>query len=115
MAQATPAPFKRPNRDVDRPVLKAQPPMNADRAKLAYTIGEAADALGVSRRKINYLIEQGDLPTIWAAGRRLIRAEALRAYLDAEEARNAGHKRATPRTGSADIESQDSRLIGPSA
>ena len=104
MAHAHPASFARPTRVLDQPALKAQPPIKADRAKLAYTIGEAADALGVSRRKINYLIEQGDLPTIWAAGRRLIRAEALRAYLDAEEARNAGHKRTTPRTARAGIE-----------
>ncbi len=89
-------------RDFDQPVLKAQSHTNADRAKLAYTIGEAADALGISRRKINYLIEEGDLPTIWAAGRRLIRAEALRAYLDAEAARHAGHKRTTPKTGRAE-------------
>ncbi len=108
MAQANPASFKRPVRDVDQPVLKERPPLNTDRAKLAYTIGEAADALGVSRRKINYVIEQGDLPTIWAAGRSLIRAEALRAYLDAEETRTVGHKRTTPRTARADIES-----VGP--
>lgn len=91
-------------RDLDQLALKAQQYMKPDGGKLAYTIGEAADALGVSRRKINYLIEEGDLPTVWAAGRRLIRAEALRAYLDAEEARNAGHKRSTPRTARADTE-----------
>ena len=45
--------------------------------KIAYTVDEAAAAIGVSRRKLYYLMSEGALPFSQRAGRRLIRADAL--------------------------------------
>ena len=51
-------------------------------AKIAYTVDEAARAIGVSRRQVYYLMRAGDLPYSTRAGRRLIRSEALQALLN---------------------------------
>lgn len=50
--------------------------------KIAYTVDEAAAAIGVSRRKLYYLMREGALPFSQRAGRRLIRADALQALLN---------------------------------
>lgn len=50
--------------------------------KIAYTVDEAAAAIGVSRRKLYYLMSEGALPFSQRAGRRLIRADALQALLN---------------------------------
>lgn len=54
--------------------------------KLAYTVDEAVKALGIGRSKLYEAIRAGDLRSIKAGGRTLIRAEALTAFLDAAEA-----------------------------
>lgn len=51
-------------------------------SKIAYTVDEAARAIGVSRRKVYYLMKAGELPFSTRAGRRLIRSEALQALLN---------------------------------
>ncbi len=50
--------------------------------KIAYTVAEAAAAIGVSRRKLFYMIKAGELPSVMSCGRRLIRADALQALLN---------------------------------
>jgi len=45
--------------------------------KLAYTVSEAAEALGVSRKLVYDLIHSGDFPSLKVGGRRLISAELL--------------------------------------
>ncbi len=50
-------------------------------AKLAYRINEAADAIGVSRSTIYELIHRGELELGKVAGRSVILAENLEAYL----------------------------------
>jgi excisionase family DNA binding protein len=53
-------------------------------AKLAYRIDEAGSATGLSRSTLYGLIASGRLRSIKAAGRRLILADDLRAFLDAQ-------------------------------
>lgn len=62
--------------------------MTAD-AKLSYTVDEAAEAIGVSRRTIYVLVKQGDLSTFRFAGRTLIRADVLQAAIDRASGRRA--------------------------
>lgn len=50
--------------------------------KLAYTINEAAAAIGISRAQVYRLIRAGDLQKFTWAGRSLIRADVLLAALD---------------------------------
>lgn len=50
--------------------------------KLAYTIGEAASAVGVSKATIWRRIKDGDLTTFKWCGRTLIRADTLQHKLD---------------------------------
>lgn len=50
--------------------------------KIAYTVDEAAAAIGMSRRKVYYLMKEGALPFSQRAGRRLIRADALQALVN---------------------------------
>lgn len=50
--------------------------------KLAYTIQEAASAIGVSKPTIYRAIRKGDLRMVKYLGRSLIRAEDLKAALD---------------------------------
>lgn len=57
--------------------------------KLAYTIDEAAEAMGVSRRTIYDQIRRGELEKFTWAGRTLIRADVLREALDRASGRRA--------------------------
>jgi excisionase family DNA binding protein len=58
-----------------------------DNHKLAYSIPEAADALGgVSESTVWRMIRDGDLTTSRVRGRTVIRREVLVAYLDAQDA-----------------------------
>lgn len=50
--------------------------------KIAYTVDQAAAAIGISRRKLYYLMSSGDLAFSQRAGRRLISAEALQALVN---------------------------------
>lgn len=49
--------------------------------KIGYNIDEAAAAIGVSRRQVYYLMQDGTLPYSTRSGRRLIHADALQALL----------------------------------
>lgn len=51
-------------------------------AKLAYTIGEAASAVGVSKATLWRRIGAGELTTFKWCGRTLIRADVLQSALD---------------------------------
>ena len=59
--------------------------------KLAYSVTEAAQALGVSRRTMYDLIHREDFPTLKVGGRRLVSRELLaewvRMQADGEVAR----------------------------
>ena len=55
------------------------------RPRLAYSIPEAAELLAIGRTYVYDLIRRGDLPTVKSGRRRLIRHEALVAYLDTLE------------------------------
>lgn len=57
--------------------------------KLSYTINEAADAIGVSRRTVYDLIKRGELEKFTWAGRTLIRADVLQAAMDRASGRRA--------------------------
>ncbi len=50
--------------------------------KLAYSVDEARKTLGISRRKIYYLIGEGDLVARKIGRRTLITAVDLQKYLD---------------------------------
>jgi excisionase family DNA binding protein len=50
--------------------------------RLAYSVGEVADALGVSRAWVNTHISDGTIPSAKIGGRRLIRREALDSLLE---------------------------------
>lgn len=53
--------------------------------RIAYRIDDAANAIGLSRSTIYELINAGKLRSVKAAGRRLILAEDLKAFLLAGE------------------------------
>lgn len=50
--------------------------------RLAYPVAEAAQLLGVSRSQLYELFNTGDVPSVKIGTRRLVRHEALVAYLD---------------------------------
>jgi excisionase family DNA binding protein len=63
-----------------------------DRADvLAVSVAEAAALMNISRAKLYELIARGEIPSIRVGGRRLVRVEALRAFLvKLETAQRAG-------------------------
>lgn len=75
------------------PAAPAQPPPPAQAQapatpggmpKLAYSVDEAAEALGVSRSLVYQLIHQGGFPSVKLRGRRLIAAELLAEWVRAQ-------------------------------
>lgn len=50
--------------------------------RLAYSIQEFADALGVSRDLVNDMLKLGQVKSLKAGNRRLIPAAAVKEYLD---------------------------------
>ena len=61
--------------------------------KLAYSVTEAAQALGVSRRTMYDLIHREDFPTLKVGGRRLISRELLAEWVRTQA---GGQKEAAP-------------------
>ena len=67
--------------------VPAQPPPEAPAMtgggvrKLAYSVEEAAEALGVSRSLVYQLIHQSGFPSVKLRGRRLISAELLAEWM----------------------------------
>lgn len=59
-------------------------------ARSAYSPGEAAAQIGISRAKLYQLLSDGSLPSLRIGRRRLIRRQALEDYLDALEREAAG-------------------------
>ena len=57
----------------------------ARRQKLTYSINEACDVIGVRRDLLYRLINQGELPSLKIGDRRVIRRQALEAFLQASE------------------------------
>lgn len=57
--------------------------------KLAYTVQEAAQAIGISRATIFRLIKRGALEAFSYAGRTLIRADVLQREIDKASGRLA--------------------------
>lgn len=57
--------------------------------KLSYTINEAAEAIGVSRRTVYDLIGRGELEKFTWCGRTLIRADVLKVAVDRASGRRA--------------------------
>lgn len=53
--------------------------------RLAYSVAEAAEALGMSRATVNVHIADGTIPSVKIGGRRLIRRDALDALLASSE------------------------------
>ena len=66
-----------------------------DSEKLVYSVTEAAQALGVSRRTMYEVIHQEGFPTLKVGGRRLISRELLAERVKAQA---GGHKEAAPGT-----------------
>lgn len=54
--------------------------------KLAFSVEEAADIIGISRRTIYELIRTGDLGSVKIGSRRLIRQSDITRFLDGLEA-----------------------------
>ena len=79
---AAPASAPPPSATSSRPLdaVSGIPP-----SKIAYTIKEAAAAIGLSRSTIYKLMASGELQTIRIGQRRLIRAEALNRLLTGSE------------------------------
>ena len=61
-----------------KPVPPCEPPQN----RLALTVNETADTLGISRQSVYNALERGDLPCVTIGGRRLIPTADLLAFLD---------------------------------
>ena len=65
-----------------QPPIAPPPPPARDRTpRLAYSIKDAATALGISRSTLYRLINEGELRTLRIAGRRLIQAADIEAML----------------------------------
>lgn len=58
-------------------------------AELTYSVTEAAEALGISRRTMYDLIHREDFPTLKVAGRRLISKELLAEWVKAQAQKGA--------------------------
>ena len=58
-------------------------------AELTYSVTEAADALGISRRAMYDLIHREDFPTLKVGGRRLISKDLLREWVKAQAQKGA--------------------------
>ncbi|HEY3401535.1 MAG TPA: helix-turn-helix domain-containing protein [Geothrix sp.] len=76
----------RPRKTVPEPAV-VQPPAPAPAPaphsrQMAYSVPEAALALGVSKSSVWKLIKEGDLPAVKLGRRTLISAEALQTLLD---------------------------------
>ena len=58
--------------------------------KLAYTVEEAAEAIGVSKRFMYDLIHREDFPSFQVGNRRLISRRLLAEWVDAQAGKNGG-------------------------
>lgn len=58
-------------------------------AELTYSVTEAAEALGISRRAMYDLIHREDFPTLKVGGRRLISKELLAEWVKAQAQKGA--------------------------
>jgi len=68
------------------PASTGGPPRNAQALpRLAYSVAEAADVLGVGRTLAYDLIRRGELRSVKIGARRVVRHDALVAYLDSLE------------------------------
>ncbi|MDJ0324964.1 helix-turn-helix domain-containing protein [Cryobacterium sp. PH31-AA6] len=54
----------------------------APRPPLAYSVVEAAEAIGISASKLEQIIARGDIAPRWIDGKRILTAVELLAYLD---------------------------------
>ncbi len=50
--------------------------------RLAFTVKDAVDAIGLSRSKLYAMMKEGTLRSVLVGGRRLIPVDALRALVD---------------------------------
>ena len=57
--------------------------------RLAYSVGEVAEALGISRATVNAHIASGTIPSVKLGGLRLIRREVLDSLLGGDEPNEA--------------------------
>lgn len=70
---------------VPPPIAPTPPPAQDRTPRLAYSIKDAATALGLSRSTLYKLISTGELRTLRIAGRRLIQAADIDAMLSRAE------------------------------
>lgn len=63
------------------PIAPPSPPAQDRTPRLAYSIKDAATALGISRSTLYRLINTGDLQTLRIGGRRLIQAPGIETML----------------------------------
>ena len=63
--------------------------METEPGKLAYTVSEAAEAIGLSKSTVFEMLKDGRLRGLKLGHRRLIRRSELEAVLDAAEAQTA--------------------------
>ena len=79
-------------------------------AELTYSVTEAAEALGISRRSMYNLLHQEGFPTLMVGGRRLISRELLAEWVR-EQA--GGQKEAAPSVTSTESGRAEQTLSGP--
>lgn len=58
--------------------------------KLAYSVVEVAQVLGISRPKVYDLLHRDDFPAFKIGGRVLVSVEGLRRWVEAQAAREEG-------------------------
>lgn len=66
---------------------------------LTYTVGEAAQAIGVSRGLAYQLVRRGDLRTVHVGRRVLVPRDAVRDFLGLGQEQVSASPRATPEIG----------------
>lgn len=67
------------------PGIPSPVPVESDSVqRLAYTVEEAAEAMGISRRSMYNLINREGFPTLKVGGRRLISVELLAEWVRAQ-------------------------------
>lgn len=79
-------------------------------AELTYSVTEAAEAIGVSRRTMYDLIHRQDFPTLKVGGRRLISKELLAEWVKAQA---GGQKEAARGAANTTSGKAEKGKIGP--
>lgn len=96
--------------DTVRGILREELAAHASVTPLAYSVDQAAEALGVSPSTVRSLIHRGDLPTVDGFGRRqLIPRMSLEAFVSERASTSSGSAGSPPAHGEHGTEGVDGR------